>query len=202
MPGQFFLHSNSFLDLLPNYLTQKITPRRQEQCEGRNKIPSMRCDYGQDGTPIAEPYCVNIEDGCPVVVCCDLRTEEPCYDEATGNPLSCVRCVLRIVVASSERHRGSALCRLNQHLNMTLFYARQRYDKGGCPCPSGEMKCGESEYSSGYCTTLCCDWKTQATCYDGYTPISCRNYDDGPCSDHVSNSDGKQLKLNEPAVLN
>lgn len=148
-------------------LEDKITPRRQEQCKGRNKIPCMRCDYGQDGTPIAEPYCVNIEDGCPVVVCCDLRTEEPCYDEATGNPLTCVR-----------------------------------YDKGGCPCPSGEMKCGESEYSSGYCTTLCCDWKTQATCYDGYTPISCRSYDDGPCSDHISNSDGKQVKLNEPAVLN
>ena len=89
-----FLTPHSFLDLLPNYLTHKITPRRQEQCKGRNKIPCMRCDYGQDGTPIAEPYCVNIEDGCPVVVCCDLRTEEPCYDEATGNPLSCVRYVL------------------------------------------------------------------------------------------------------------
>jgi hypothetical protein len=109
---------------------------------------------------------------------------------------------VRIVVTSSEGHRLSALCRLSQQLNMTLFYARRRYDKGGCPCPSGEVKCGESEYSSGYCTTLCCDWKTQATCYDGYTPISCRSYDDAPCPDHIANSDGQQVKWNEPAVIN
>ena len=57
-----------------------------------------------------------------------------------------------------------------------------RYDQGGCPCPSGEVKCGVSEYSSGYCTTLCCDWTIEQTCYDSNRePISCRRYEDGPC---------------------
>jgi len=57
-----------------------------------------------------------------------------------------------------------------------------RYDEGGCPCPSGEVKCGVSEYSSGYCTTLCCDWTIEQTCYDSNRePISCRRYEDGPC---------------------
>ena len=62
------------------------------------------------------------------------------------------------------------------------FSNKQRYDEGGCPCPSGETKCGVSEYSSGYCTTLCCDWTIEQTCYDSNRePISCRRYEDGPC---------------------
>ena len=60
-------------------------------CDHQTELECMRCGYGQDGTPIPEYYCADIDDGCSVEVCCDIRTEETCYNETTGDPYSCVR---------------------------------------------------------------------------------------------------------------
>lgn len=65
---------------------------------------------------MGEHYCAELSQGCPEDVCCDIQTEEKCFDE-TGNSFSCAR-----------------------------------HDEGGCPCPAGQMKCGVSQYSSGFCT--------------------------------------------------
>jgi len=131
------------------HLEDEITPRgnRQQGCRRRNEHVCMRCSYQQDGTPVPEYFCATIADGCPAEVCCDIKTEETCYDETTKDPISCAR-----------------------------------YDEGGCPCPSSQVKCGVSHFSSGYCTALCCDWRVEQTCHNGNgKPISCRKYDDGPC---------------------
>jgi len=40
------------------------------------------------------------------------------------------------------------------------------------------VKCGVSQYLSRYCTTMCCDWKVDETCYnDIWEPVSCQRYD-------------------------
>lgn len=65
--------------------------------------------------------------------------------------------------------------------------SNHRQDEGGCPCSPGEVKCGESRFSSGFCTTLCCDWETEETCYDSsLDPVSCKKYTDGPCPTFTS----------------
>ena len=47
-----------------------------------------------------------------------------------------------------------------------------------------EVKCGVNDYSSDYCTKLCCDWRTEHTCYDQHwNPASCRKYEEGDCPD-------------------
>lgn len=52
----------------------------------------------------------------------------------------------------------------------------------GCPCEEGEVRCGANRFSAGYCTTLCCDWRTEETCFDEYgEPVSCMRYENGPC---------------------
>ena len=56
-----------------------------------------------------------------------------------------------------------------------------RLEEGGCPCPEGEEKCGVNDYSSGYCTSLCCE-ASEETCYDeNHAPTLCRREGDKPC---------------------
>eukprot|EP01082_Thalassiosira_pseudonana_P006863 g14965.t1 g14965 contig21:262136-264265(+) len=80
-------------------------------------------------------------------VCCDYETEETCYDE-NYNAESCAP-----------------------------------HSDGGCPCPSGEERCGAYEGYLGYCTSgACCDYETEETCYDeNYNAESCAPYADGGC---------------------
>ena len=94
-----------------------------------------------------EHFCANLSDDCPPEVCCDIQTEETCFNKTTWDPIGCAR-----------------------------------FDEGGCPCPDGEVKCGANEFSSGYCTTVCCDWTIEQTCYDGNgEPLYCKKYEDGAC---------------------
>lgn len=135
--------------LFSHHFFRQITPRdsRQQQCDPQTEHLCVKCAYEQDGTPTPEHYCADLSKDCPVAVCCDIRTEETCFDAITWDPIGCAR-----------------------------------YDRGGCPCPEGEVKCGANEFSSGYCTKLCCDWSTEQTCYDeNWEPAYCKKYDDGPC---------------------
>lgn len=57
-----------------------------------------------------------------------------------------------------------------------------RRDGGGCPCPSDQERCGVSHFSNGFCTALCCDWRTEQTCHNrNGKAVLCKKYDDGPC---------------------
>jgi len=74
----------------------------------------------------------------------------------------------------------------------------QRYDEGGCPCPKEQVKCGVSQFSSGYCTTLCCDWTIEETCYDGnMEPAYCKKYDDGICPNPSLNTQGVRINRSD-----
>ncbi len=65
--------------------------------------------------------------------------------------------------------------------NYTPEYCAKLSD-GGCPCASGEVKCGYGRYSSGYCTAVCCDPRTEETCYDGkLRPVECKRFGEGGC---------------------
>lgn len=124
---------------------KEISPR----CNTQTQL-CLRCAYTTEGSSSPEYYCApsynndGISIPCPALVCCDIHTEEICYDPVTNNPLSCAR-----------------------------------YDEGGCPCPEGQVKCGKSEHTNGYCIPndeSCCDLDEQA-CSDG----TCKRYDEGPC---------------------
>lgn len=54
---------------------------------------------------------------------------------------------------------------------------------GGCPCANNdEMKCGASEYYSGYCSRACCDWTVEEACFDDNNKLlGCARYDQGGC---------------------
>ena len=137
------------MNLVSNIITMTFsqlspTERSLLGCDLFSEQTCTRCVYAQDGSIIPEHFCTTLEDECPMEVCCDIETEQECFDDITGEPTSCMR-----------------------------------YDEGGCPCPDGEVKCGVNEYSSGYCTSLCCDWTTEQTCYDSYgEPASCKSYDE------------------------
>merc|ERR1719401_194559 len=51
----------------------------------------------------------------------------------------------------------------------------------GCPCPTGEERCGGSEYWPGYCTSVCCDDETQETCFDEDWNVTCEDLANGGC---------------------
>jgi len=51
----------------------------------------MKCSYEIDGSPRPEYYCASLSDDCPNEVCCNIHTEEKCYDDITGDPTSCKR---------------------------------------------------------------------------------------------------------------
>ncbi|KAL3783211.1 hypothetical protein HJC23_013554 [Cyclotella cryptica] len=40
------------------------------------------------------------------------------------------------------------------------------YAEGGCPCPAGQERCGVTDTFLGYCASLCCDPKTQHSCWE------------------------------------
>eukprot|EP00970_Alexandrium_tamarense_P008961 scaffold1760_cov131-Alexandrium_tamarense.AAC.1 len=43
---------------------------------------------------------------------------------------------------------------------------------GGCPCPSGEERCGAYEGYLGYCTSdVCCDYETEGVYRRAYRII-------------------------------
>mmetsp|Transcript_20760 Transcript_20760/g.39422 ORF Transcript_20760/g.39422 Transcript_20760/m.39422 type:complete len:882 (+) Transcript_20760:148-2793(+) len=54
---------------------------------------------------------------------------------------------------------------------------------GGCPCSDGEVKCGATEYDSGYCTYLCCDEEIEETCFSQESGFaeSCALIENGGC---------------------
>ena len=80
-------------------------------------------------------------------VCCDIMTEDTCFDEETSEPSFCAKIT-----------------------------------DGGCPCPSGQVKCGVNQYSIGYCTDVCCDWESEETCYNPRTRRSrCARINEGGC---------------------
>lgn len=154
-------------------LEDNITPRQaQQQCDPQTEQQCTRCSYGKDGAPIPEYYCAPSDTiaggndgsgGCPEAVCCNVRTEETCYDETTEVATSCAR-----------------------------------YDEGGCPCPEGQVRCGVSQFSSGYCTSLCCDWTIEETCYDGnMEPAYCKRYDDGTCPNPSLNTQGVRINRSD-----
>eukprot|EP00569_Conticribra_weissflogii_P006955 CAMPEP_0171333602 /NCGR_PEP_ID=MMETSP0878-20121228/4101_1 /TAXON_ID=67004 /ORGANISM="Thalassiosira weissflogii, Strain CCMP1336" /LENGTH=327 /DNA_ID=CAMNT_0011834549 /DNA_START=81 /DNA_END=1064 /DNA_ORIENTATION=+ len=68
-----------------------------------------------------------------------------------------------------------------------------KLSEGGCPCDSDEVKCGYGKYSSGYCTSICCDPLTEETCYDGkLNPVECKKFGEGGCG--CSNTKKKKQK--------
>ncbi|KAL9183377.1 hypothetical protein ACHAXT_005164 [Thalassiosira profunda] len=122
--------------------------RKRRSCNAETEQMCTRCTYLGDGTAMPEHYCLDNEEECPELVCCDVKTEETCYDALTGDATHCAR-----------------------------------LDEGGCPCPEGEERCGANDYSSGFCTRLCCDPETTVeTCYDeNHVPVLCRREGDKPC---------------------
>jgi hypothetical protein len=57
--------------------------------------------------------------------------------------------------------------------------------EGGCPCSEGEIKCGGSEFWSGYCVKaeMCCDDNSEEMCFneDGTTSCAEFSYQGGGC---------------------
>jgi len=99
-------------------LEDNITPRQaQQQCNPQTEQQCTRCTYGKDGAPIPEYYCApsntnaggnDGSGGCPVAVCCNVRTEETCYDETTEIATSCARCVLCLRCTYAYSHCATA----------------------------------------------------------------------------------------------
>lgn len=58
-----------------------------------------------------------------------------------------------------------------------------KISEGGCPCPNNdEVKCGASQYSSGYCARACCDWAVEEACFDeNNRQLGCARFDEGGC---------------------
>ena len=79
----------------------------------------------------------------------------------------------------------------------------QDVSEGGCPCPDGEIRCEDDNYSQdvdniamwqrrprsghrlnpgGHCAPICCDSNVEQTCYDeNYEPYYCALIEDGGC---------------------
>ncbi|KAL7489519.1 hypothetical protein ACHAW6_015196 [Cyclotella cf. meneghiniana] len=61
------------------------------------------------------------------------------------------------------------------------------YSEGGCECPPGQQRCGATDTFIGYCASLCCNPKTEYSCWEmtkNYTfnVTSCAAIDVGcPC---------------------
>jgi hypothetical protein len=92
-------------------------------------------------------------EGVCTSLCCDIMTEDTCYDEITSEPSYCAK-----------------------------------ISEGGCPCPSGQVRCGMNEYSIGYCTDVCCDWEYEETCYNPRTRRSkCARIEEGGCATQSNN---------------
>ncbi|KAL7489517.1 hypothetical protein ACHAW6_015194 [Cyclotella cf. meneghiniana] len=98
---------------------------------------------------------------------CDLLTEEPCFDVST----------IQYGTQNLSEHPFFIPVRFNGHntRHFTHFRLKQEfwnivscapYAEGGCPCPSGQKRCGATDYFIGYCASLCCDPKTQHSCWE------------------------------------
>mmetsp|Transcript_16006 Transcript_16006/g.38454 ORF Transcript_16006/g.38454 Transcript_16006/m.38454 type:complete len:172 (+) Transcript_16006:100-615(+) len=125
-------------------------------CDHQTELECMRCGYGQDGTPIPEYYCADIDDGCSVEVCCDIRTEETCYNETTGDPYSCVRYDEGGCPCSGE---NQTKCGVSQFSN---------------------------GYCTTQCLVHCDWTVEETCYDDNWEPASCKKYEDGPCPTHNS----------------
>lgn len=152
----------------PHRPHHKSNNNRQEQptCNQSTHNLCQRCTYTANGVASPEYYCAPISEtgsSCPPLVCCDIRTEETCYDvDTTDSADSSIPILWPISCAKRS--------------------------EGGCPCPKHQVKCGINEYNpTGNCIDHCCDWQTEHTCH--YIDIMhgnkkvyyCKSYDEGTC---------------------
>ncbi|KAL7549811.1 hypothetical protein ACHAWF_013065 [Thalassiosira exigua] len=108
---------------------------------------------------------------------CDPQTER-----------TCVRCAYRLDGSPAQERYCAPLssecppevcCDFRTEetcFNRTTWHpvSCARLDEGGCPCPEGEVKCGFNDFSSGYCTSLCCNFTVEETCYNATGhPVGC-----------------------------
>lgn len=79
-------------------------------------------------------------------------------------------------------HRHVIACEEVCHDSSAMPYCA-KISEGGCPCPNNnEVKCGASQYSSGYCARACCDWTVEEACFDENNKLlSCARFDEGGC---------------------
>ena len=145
---------------------KEISPR----CNTQTEQLCLRCAYTTEGSSSPEHYCAPSHDAdgiipCPALVCCDIHTEEICYDTVTSNPISCARydeggCPCpegQVKCDNSEHTNGHCLptdapcCDLDEQA--CSDGTCQKYDEGPCPASSrrqpNESSSDNSSSSSG-----------------------------------------------------
>jgi len=129
---------------------KEITPR----CNTQISQLCLRCAYTTEGSSSPQFYCAPSHDAngisipCPALVCCDIQTEEICYDTVTNNPISCARydeggCPCpegQVKCDNSEHTKGHCIstdapcCDLDEQA--CSDGTCKKYDEGPCPASS------------------------------------------------------------------
>jgi hypothetical protein len=130
----------------------------------------VECDWANEETCYDDSYnavgCANYFDGgCP----CPTGQEKCGYDVALRNPGYCTD--------------PEFCCEADEELCSDADYnptGCASIASGGCPCPSGQTKCGGvPEWNiAGWCSEFCCE---EETCYDDETwkEIGCATFSEG-----------------------
>ena len=155
--------------LLFTLLTVVSAASGEKQNCNTNQQLCQRCSYNSDGTPYPEYYCTSNSTPCPPLVCCDIATEDTCYDSTTDDPISCARRVdggCECPDSQVKCHGGdhtSAVCTTlccDWRVEQTCMNSNnepimcKRYEEGPCPIPKDDdserkqSSTGEEESSS------------------------------------------------------
>lgn len=141
---------------------KEISPR----CNTQTEQLCLRCAYTTEGSSSPEYYCAPSynDDGisipCPALVCCDIRTEEICYDSVKKDPISCAR----YDEGGCPCPEGQVKCGKSEHTNGHCIPSDtpccdfdeqacsdgtcKKYDEGPCPASSSRRQPDESSGSS------------------------------------------------------
>jgi len=141
----------------------------KQSCNTNQQL-CQRCSYNSDGTPYPEYYCTSNSTPCPPLVCCDIATEDTCYDSTTDDPISCARrvdggcdCPDDSQVKCHGGDHTSAVCTTlccDWRIEQTCMNSNnepimcKRYEDGPCPIPKDDdserkqSTTGEEESSS------------------------------------------------------
>jgi len=152
--------------LLLFVLTVVAAASGEKQSCNTNEQLCQRCSYNSDGTPSPEYYCTSNSTPCPPLVCCDIATEDTCYDSTTDDPISCARRIdggcdcPDLEVKCHGGNHTSAVCTTlccDWRIEQTCMNSNnepimcKKYDEGPCPIPKdddSERKHSTDEESS------------------------------------------------------
>ena len=81
-----------------------------------------------------------------------MLKEEPCFDVSTET------CFTQV----ASKHNSILPILVQEYWNIISCAP---YAEGGCKCPVGKERCGATDHHKGWCASVCCDPKTEVSCW-------------------------------------